>query len=85
MKKLEKLQREVEKTCFSISHDHAKFSHSHAKRSRKTKIMLMDSPLRTIVQNCWGLCENVFSPNSLMKKPPKDLLNDANCPLDLSL
>ena len=31
MKKWEKLQRGVGKTCFSISHDHAKFLHSHAK------------------------------------------------------
>ena len=85
MKKWEKLQKGVEKTCFSISHDHAKwnrmgfgfsilrekwksishdhakFSHSHAKRSKKTKIMLMDPPLRTIVRSCWGSCENVFS------------------------
>ena len=31
MKKWEKLQGGVGKACFSISHDHAKFSHSHAK------------------------------------------------------
>ena len=31
MKKWEKLQGGVKKACFSISHDHAKFSHSHAK------------------------------------------------------
>ena len=31
MKKWEKLQRGVGKACFSISHDHAKFSHSHTK------------------------------------------------------
>ena len=36
-------------------------SHNHAKRFRKTKIMLMDPPLRTIVRSCWGSCENVFS------------------------
>ena len=30
----EKLQRGVGKACFSISHDHAKFSHSHAKWNR---------------------------------------------------
>ena len=31
MKKWEKLQGGVGKACFSISHDHAKFLHSHAK------------------------------------------------------
>ena len=31
IKKWEKLQRGVEKACFSILHDHAKFSHSHTK------------------------------------------------------
>ena len=34
-KKWEKLQRGVERTCFSISHDHAKISHSHTKWNRK--------------------------------------------------
>ena len=34
-KKWEKLQRGFEKACFSISHDHAKFSHSHAKWNRR--------------------------------------------------
>ena len=83
MKKWEKLQRGVGKTCFSISHshakwirvglagahkgmwkvithDHAKFSHSHAKHSSKTKMQLMDFLPRIIMRNCWGSCENVF-------------------------
>ena len=34
MKKWEKLQRGVEKTCFSISHDHAKIWHSYVKWNR---------------------------------------------------
>ena len=32
-----------------------------------------------------GSCENASSPDSLMKKPPEDLLDDAKCPLDLGL
>ena len=45
-----------------ISHDHAKFSHSHVKRSRETKMKLMDFPLRTIMRNCWGLMRKcIFS------------------------
>ena len=83
MKKWEKLQKRVEKPCFSIlhehaknshnrvnwnrmdfgcntprekwkliSHDHVKILHSHAKRSKKTKMVLMDFPLRIIVRNC---------------------------------
>ena len=68
-----------------ILHDHAKFSHSHAKRSRKTKMKLIYFPLYTIMRNCWGSCENVFSLDSLLKKPSKDLLNDAKCLLDLGL
>ena len=43
--------------------------------------MLMDPPLRTIMRNCWGSCENVFSPDSLMKKPLEDLLDDDNLTL----
>ena len=56
-------QREISKL---ISHDHAKISHSHAKCSKKTKLVLMHSPLRTIVRTCWGSCETVFffSPDS---------------------
>ena len=74
MKKWEKLQGGVEKAYFSISHDHAKWNRMSfgysilrekweaiSKRSRKTKIMLRDPPLRTIVRSCWGSCENVFS------------------------
>ena len=33
MKKWERLQRGVEKACFSISHDHAEISHDHAEFS----------------------------------------------------
>ena len=35
-----------------ILHDHVKILHSHAKRSKKTKMVLMDFPLRIIVRNC---------------------------------
>ena len=52
---------------------------------RKTKSVLMHSLFRTIVRTCWGLCETVFSPDSLVKKPLEDLLDDAKCPLDLGL
>ena len=99
MKKWERLQRGVEKACFSISHnhaeflhshakwnrmgfvcstlrekwkavshDHAKFSHNRAKSSRKMKIMLMDSPLPTIVRNCWGSCETIIFSRFLVKE-----------------
>ena len=60
-------------------------SHNHAKRSKKTKMVLMDFPLRTIVRNCWSSCEIASFPYFLMKKPPEDLLDDVKCPLDLSL
>ena len=43
-----------------ISHDHAKISHNHVKCSRKAKLVLMHFPLRTIVWNCWSLCEITF-------------------------
>ena len=59
---------------------------SHAKCSRKTKMVLMNFPLRTIVRNCWSSCEiTFFFSNFLVKKPPKDLLGDAKCSLDLDL
>ena len=68
-----------------ILHDHAKNSHSHAKCSKKTKMVLMNFPLCTIVQNCWSSCEIAFFPNFLVKKPSKNLLDDVKCPLDFGL
>ena len=68
-----------------ISHDHAKISHSHAKCSRKAKLVLMHFLLRTLTRNCWSSCEIASFPYFLMKKPPEDLLDDVQCPLDLSL
>ena len=104
MSKWENLQRGAGIAWFSISHDHAKFSHSHAKWDRKvvaaapreivTKWFRMTMRnFRTVMRNapeernwsCWilhfapsceinrGLCENAFSPDSLMKKHPEDL------------
>ena len=35
-----------------ISHDHAKILHSHAKCSRKVKMVLINFPLRIIMRNC---------------------------------
>ena len=54
-------------------------SHSHAKCSRKTKMVLMNFPLRTIMQNC------IFFLDFLVKKPSEDLLDYAKCPHDLGL
>ena len=109
MKKWEKLQRWVGIAWFSISHDHAKISHSHAKWNREVVAAahreIVKKWFRTVMRNApeernWSLwilhsapsceiargsCENAFSPDSLMKKPPEDLLDDAKCPLDLGL
>ena len=41
--------------------------------------------LLELVRNCWSSCEIVFFLDFLVKKPLKDLLDDAKCPLDLDL
>ena len=111
--KWKKCQKRVENLCISISHDHAKILHSHAKWT-KTYFFYCNSkgnlkadfawPCEIFAQSCETLqqnenaanglstshhhassCQNVFSPDSLMKKPPEDLLDDAKCPLDLGL
>ena len=76
------IEKEISKL---ILHDHAKILHSHAKCSRKAKLVLMHFPLCTILQNFWSSCEIAFFPDFLVKKPPKNLLDDAKCLLDLGL